>query len=438
MLDQLGRHGGFDLDRAGRPATSTSTATTRSRTSPSRSARRSARRSATRPACAASPAGSTRSTRRSSRSPSTCRAAPSSSGRSSCPRRSRSATRRSTRSWPSTRCTVFATAAGITLHVTLRRGRNVAPHHRGHVQGPGPLPARRRAGRGRGRAVDQGRAVSGGRAAARRRARLRDRQPALGPEGARARRRRRPAHRRPRPHRARPTAWCCPASARSGVAWRRCGEAGLEERRPRRGRRRAGRSSASASACRCSSSGPTRSRRRAGLGVIPGTVRLDPARREAPADAVEPSSTSARPVDPLFAGARRPAVGVLRALAPRRARRRRRRGRHVRLRRPGHRRVPRATTSSPRSSTPRSRARAGLQLLAAFTAVAAGVPARLMDLTRPSTCAAGRPCGCSAATTTQETVYGDDPVAVAPRPSPPPAPAGSTSSTSTPPAPASR
>ena len=38
----------------------------------------------------------------------------------------RSATRRSTRSWPSTPGR-FATAAGITLHVTLRRGRNT--HH---------------------------------------------------------------------------------------------------------------------------------------------------------------------------------------------------------------------------------------------------------------------------------------------------------------------
>ena len=56
MLDQLGRHGGFDLTVARRRATCTSTRTTPSRTSPSPSARRSPRRSATRPACAVSPA----------------------------------------------------------------------------------------------------------------------------------------------------------------------------------------------------------------------------------------------------------------------------------------------------------------------------------------------------------------------------------------------
>ena len=117
----------------------------------SRSARRSARRSATRPASAASPAACTRSTRRWSRSPSTCRAGRSWRRTSSCREVAaarqpavRPAARRARRG-------VVRHDAGITLHVTLAGRPQRPPHHRGHVQGPRPLPARRRAGRGRRR-----------------------------------------------------------------------------------------------------------------------------------------------------------------------------------------------------------------------------------------------------------------------------------------------
>ena len=103
MLDQLGRHGGFDLTVAGHRRPRTSTPTTPSRTSPSRSARRSARRSATRPACAASPAACSRSTRRWSRWPSTCRAGRSCVWDVALPRvPAARQPGRSTRSWPST------------------------------------------------------------------------------------------------------------------------------------------------------------------------------------------------------------------------------------------------------------------------------------------------------------------------------------------------
>ena len=55
----------------------------------------------------------------------------------------------------------FATAASITLHVRTGQRPQRAPHHRGHVQGPRALAARRRARRGRRRrAVHEGCAVS--------------------------------------------------------------------------------------------------------------------------------------------------------------------------------------------------------------------------------------------------------------------------------------
>ena len=144
-------HGGFDLTVQATGDLHIDTPPHRRGRRRSRSARRSARRSATRSACVGSRAAATRSTRRSSRSRSTCRVA-----RSSC-----------------TRCALpeclplgnppfdpqlaehvvssFATAAGITLHVVARARPQHAPHHRGDVQGPRPLPARRGAGRGHGR-----------------------------------------------------------------------------------------------------------------------------------------------------------------------------------------------------------------------------------------------------------------------------------------------
>ena len=106
--------------RAGRPATSTSTATTRSRTRPSSWARRSARRSATRPACAASPAACTRSTRRWSRWRSTCPGRPFVVWEVELPEAIPLGTPPFDPSLAEHAIACFATAAGITLHVTLR------------------------------------------------------------------------------------------------------------------------------------------------------------------------------------------------------------------------------------------------------------------------------------------------------------------------------
>ena len=257
----------------------------------------------------------------------------------------------------------FATAAGITLHVTLRRGRNV--HHIIEATFKGLARCLRDAVRveGERRAVDQGRAVTrAGRAAAGRRARLRHRQPALGPEGAGPRGRRRPAHRRPGPDRATPPPWCCPASVRSGRAWTRSGGPAWRTSRTTRSPP-AGRSSASASACRCCSTRSEEDPARARARRDPRARCAGSRRREAAADAVEPAAACIDPDDPLFAGLGPSAVGVLRPLAARRARRPRRRGRHLRVRRPRSTPPSAAATCSPRSSTPRSRAPAGLALL---------------------------------------------------------------------------
>ena len=100
-----------------------------------------------------------RSTRRWSRSRSTCRAGRSSS--TTCPsaRCCRWATRRSTRRWPSTSGSRSPPRPASRCTCAKRAGRNT--HHvvEASVQGRGPLPARRRAGRGRRRAVHQGLAV---------------------------------------------------------------------------------------------------------------------------------------------------------------------------------------------------------------------------------------------------------------------------------------
>ena len=80
---------------------------------------------------------------------------------------------------------------------TLRARAQRAPHHRGDVQGPGPLACATRCG-SRARRCRRPRACCDAMsdATADRRARLRHRQPALGAEGARAVRRRCPPHRR--------------------------------------------------------------------------------------------------------------------------------------------------------------------------------------------------------------------------------------------------
>ena len=98
-----------------------------------------------------------------------------------------------------------ANSAKLTLHVygPLRHQR--PPHDRGLLQGLRPRAARRRLDRPRGerRALDQGDARASEHPD--RDPRLRDGQPALGREGARARRRDRDDHQRPRRGRAPPT-----------------------------------------------------------------------------------------------------------------------------------------------------------------------------------------------------------------------------------------
>ena len=154
---------------------------------PSRSARRSARRSATRSACAASPAGCTRSTRRSSRSPSTCPAARSCVWEVPLPRGAcRSATRRSTRSWPSTSGARSPPSAASRCTSRCARGRNV--HHIIEATFKGLARCLRDAVRVEGARLPshEGRRCDA-RGAADRGPRLRHRQPALGAEGAGAR-----------------------------------------------------------------------------------------------------------------------------------------------------------------------------------------------------------------------------------------------------------
>ena len=144
-------------------ATSTSTATTPSRTSASCSARPSPRRWATRPACAASPAGSF------PLDEALVEVALDLSGRpfvvydvpfgevlplGDPPFNPEMAEH----FWQS-----FATAAGITLHVHQEGRPQHPPRRRGHVQGRGPLPARRGAGRGRRRPVHEGDVAAGDR-----------------------------------------------------------------------------------------------------------------------------------------------------------------------------------------------------------------------------------------------------------------------------------
>ena len=140
MLDQLGRHGGFDLSvtASGRPA---------HRHPPHRRGRRHharrgvrARRSATRRGSAASPAGSTRSTRRSSRSPSTSPGARSSHWDVEMPESLplgqsgvRSATRRARRV-----VVRHQRRHHVARHAEGRAQR--APHHRGDLQGAGQVP----------------------------------------------------------------------------------------------------------------------------------------------------------------------------------------------------------------------------------------------------------------------------------------------------------
>ena len=169
-----------------------------------------------------------------------------------------------------------------------------------------------------------------------------------------------------------------------------------------------------------------------GLGVLPGTVRRLPERREAPADAVERARRVGEPRRCSPAWPTRPWVYFVHSYAAEADRRRRR---HVRLRRPGRGRGRARATCGPRSSTPRSRAPTGLRSSRNFVDAVARRPDGPLPGHRP----AGRPVRAPAPGRLRP---GDR---LRRRPgrrghaaSPTPARRGSTWSTSTRPAPASR
>ena len=118
---------------------------------------------------------------------------------------------------PASRCTSRCARGRNTHHIIEATFKGVARCLRDAVRVEGAR-----------RAVDQGRAVTAA-TAADRGARLRHRQPALGPEGARARRRRRPPHRRSRRSSTTPTRVVLPGVGAFG----RCMEA-LRDVGPRR------------------------------------------------------------------------------------------------------------------------------------------------------------------------------------------------------------
>ena len=176
-----------------------------------------------------------------------------------------------------------------------------APHHRGHLQGPGPQPPRRRPDRGRG-ACRRPRACC-------ERGRERGRSSRCSTTGSAtcARPRRRSSTSAPTPgsrliaasSRTRPR-WCCPGSARSVVAWRRCGGRGW--RSVAVGAVASGRPFLGICiGMQMLFSGSEEEPTARGSGRHPRSGRLDPDRGEASADAVEPP--------------RRPPPGATRLLA---------------------------------------------------------------------------------------------------------------------------
>ncbi len=196
MLDQLGRHGGFDLTvratgdlEVDAHHTVEDTGILLGRGVPG-GARRQGRRAPVRQR----PVPARRGPRRGGPRP----VGPPVRGATTCPsgRCSPSATRRSTPRWPSTSGSRSPPPRRITLHVEPAAGTNT--HHvvEATFKGVARMPARRGAHRRDRRPLDQGRAVTPADRRADRRARLRHRQPPLGAEGAAARRRRRPPHRR--------------------------------------------------------------------------------------------------------------------------------------------------------------------------------------------------------------------------------------------------
>ena len=331
--------------------------------------------------------------------------------------------------------------AGRGVLAGLRHGGRAHPAHarcgraatpttssRPVFKGVARAPARRRAGRGRGCPVDQGRPVTGRpepSGAVHRRHGLRDRQPALGREGPRhlgapARLVDDPGEVAGRPG---------GAARRGGLRPVRRGPRGTagSSRRPGRRWPTAGRSSASASAFSSSTRPPRRApgarasgSSRARCGALPGRVKR-PQMQWNRLDSTAPGPACAA----AGRSGRRP-VGVLRPLL-RPASRPRDRG-HVRLRRPGGGRGRARTTSGAPSSTRRSPVRAGLAILANFVARCAAGPVAAAgrasatpdrppgDGPAPGHRPARRPARCawSRAISTGETVYGD-PVALAQR-----------------------
>ena len=204
-----------------------------------------------------------------------------------------------------------------------------------------------------------------------------------------------------------------------------------------RDRRRAARSSASVSGCRCCSRGPTRTPGVPGLGVVararsggcPTAVKHPQMQWNLPRRVRRPS--------PMLAGLDEPSWIYFVHSYARRCAEADDRGRHLRLRRPGRRPPSSTATCGPPSSTPRSRATPACRCWPTSSTSVAG-RGGLMDLYpghRPPRTASAS--GCTRATTTRRRSTA---TTRSPRPgrSPPPVPRGSTSSISTPPAPASR
>ncbi len=181
MLSQLGRHGGLRPRWSTRRATSRSTPTTPSRTSASPSARRSPWRSATRRASGGSARTACRSTRRWSTWPSTCPAGPTCVYEVDFPGEKILGDPPFDPQLVEEFWRAFTVAAGITLHITLVRGKNT--HHIIEATFKGVARSLRDAVRDRRAKASR---APRARCDVDRRARLRHRQPALGAEGARS------------------------------------------------------------------------------------------------------------------------------------------------------------------------------------------------------------------------------------------------------------
>ena len=191
-------------------------------------------------------------------------------------------------------------------------GAQHPPHHRGHVQGRGPVAARRGARRGRRRPVHQGQrcdpASPSSTTASATSARPRRRSSTSAPT---------PGSPPTRGSSATPPGWCCPGWVPSAGAWSSCAATGWTTS-PWRPSTPGGPSSASASACRCSTTAPTRRPACAGLGVLAGRVRLLPDGVKRPQ--MQWNVLDRRRPSPLLGGLERAGVGVLRPLLRRRGR----------------------------------------------------------------------------------------------------------------------